>query len=145
MHPFNLCSWRMPLLVSTDTKLDKLHLQFFFFWTFTALISFHTILCYSFQEQPHLGQSKTLPVLWKISEILFLQIDFFNYFPLAIITIFILCFFFFNFHDSKHWKSVSWLLGKTYLHISGQVTENFPWLFWGVASPIHSFRVCYKV
>lgn len=123
MHPFNLCSWKMPLVVSTDTKLDKLHLHFFFCWTFTALISFHTILCYSFQKQPHLGQLKTLPVLWNFEKFpkcyffKLISLTFFQW-PSSLYSscVFLFCFFFF----------------------SGQVTENFPWPFLGVGSPIHS-------
>ena len=64
-----LC-WRVCLVLSTDTKLDKFQLSLtcladFFDWNFAVLISLHIILCWSFKGQPYLGQSKTLPVSWK--------------------------------------------------------------------------------
>ena len=68
----------MCLVISTGTKLDKSHssitwMAVFLSWSFAVLISFRTILCYSFQGQPHLSWSETLTVLWnfeRISEML---------------------------------------------------------------------------
>ena len=74
MHNFSSCSWRMGLVVSTDTNLDKSRssitcFRIFFGWTFAVLISFCSILCCSFWGQPLLVQSKTLSVPWNFKRI----------------------------------------------------------------------------
>ena len=61
-------------MVSTDTKLDKLHSSI---TCFAVLNSFHVIPCCSFQEWSYCSWSKTLLVswnFWKISEIPLLEI-----------------------------------------------------------------------
>ena len=75
MQLFISYSQRMHFVVSSDTKLDKLHLSVtclavFFNWAFTLLISFCAILSCSVWRKPHLGQSKTLPVSWNWEEFL---------------------------------------------------------------------------
>ena len=94
MHPLSSYSWRMCLLMSTDTRLGKSHSSITYFavfgWIFVVLISFLTILYYNFWGRPHLSWSETFPVLWnskRISKMPLLEIpSFFRYCSLVYIS-----------------------------------------------------------
>ena len=73
MYLFNSSSWRMHLVISTNTKLNKLYSSItyltVFGWAFTVLVSFCIILGCSFQGWPHFGWLKTFPVPWNFERI----------------------------------------------------------------------------